>query len=201
MAGKRSLPPIKLYQVNLVLYTVILILMAVYHPQLGWAVRSFPAFVWSEIKVPPEVDLYWKGSICLYRKEDAPDALLMLERSVSIDPNSEARLILGDYYYRSGHLDNALLEYEYFKGIDRGIVSPYLQASRIYLLRNEPEKARALIEEGIACFGDYQRYKPVREENVPEKFNEKAMAAYENRKKALSSLQAELRRLEGKKQP
>jgi tetratricopeptide (TPR) repeat protein len=201
MAAKRFLQHIDIHKVNIVLYVLIVALVVAYHDDLSWAVRKFPRYIRGTIDAPLERRLNVDAMKLLQADGDISPALPILEKSLSIDPHSEAVFWLGIYYFRGGDFDKALMQFARYRELDPAYVYTYLICARIYNVRKDPVNARRILREGMDFFSDSREYEPRKDPGVPEKFNRKADNIYKRCQESYQLLQKELQGIEEASSP
>jgi tetratricopeptide (TPR) repeat protein len=196
MAEKRFWRRIDIDRVNLVLCALIVVLSLAYHRELSWAARELPGFLRGKIDAPLERRLYMSASRILREKGDKSRALPLLEKSLNIDPYSEAVFWLGVYYFETGNLNGALTQFNRYREIDPAYVYSYLYCARIHKLRKENREVRRVLQEGCDALGDYENYVPHPDASVSDIYNEKAREHFLRRQESYFMLQHELARFD-----
>jgi tetratricopeptide (TPR) repeat protein len=195
MAEKRFLRHIDISKVNMALFSAIMLIIIVFHGPLLWAVRQLPLYLKGRIDAPLETRQCHEAAAILSRGGDISGALPLLQRSISVDPNSEALFWLGEYYSRKGEPDRAILFYSQYRGINPLDGAACLSLARLYELKGEPGKARAVLEEGLESYRRVKDYEPVIDGTVNDRYNRKAGQAFKSLVDSDSLLRRELTRL------
>lgn len=183
---------IPLAALNAVVYALIAALLVFYGSQLRWALESFPGYMKGRIPSPEERDLYGAASYLL-DEGDLEGARVLLEKSIAIDPNSNAVYWLAEYYRRSGQEEAAARQFRSFLDFDPTNVDAYLELAQLLRRSGRPEEARKVLEEGLEYYRENgDRYRPHPDEDVGDRYNEKAVDAHEEYQRAASALAQEL---------
>jgi tetratricopeptide (TPR) repeat protein len=185
---------IPLAALNAVVYALIAGVLILYGSELRWALEAFPGYVDRAIPSPPERRLYSIAS-SLLDEGDLEGARGLLEESLAIDPNSNAAYWLADYYRRSGQEEAAVRQYRSYLDFDPTNVDAYLELAQLLRRTGQPEEARRVLEEGLEYYrGNAERYRPRPDEDVGDRYNEKAASVHEEYRRAGNVLAQELER-------
>ena len=111
MADRPSWPRIRLGWLNVVCYSALLLLCALYWGELRWAAAELPNYLSGRIGSPVERQLYREASRIIASRGDLERARGLLERSLAIDPTCEAGFWLAEYRFAVGRHDEALEQY------------------------------------------------------------------------------------------
>lgn len=186
---------IDISKLNMVLFAAIMIIIAAYHGPLLWAVRQLPLYLQGRIDAPLETRQCHEAAGILRRGGDISGALPLLQRSVAVDPNSEALFWLGEYYSRKGEPDRAIRFYSDYRRINPLDGAAFLNLARLYELKGDSDKARAVLEEGLESLSRCRDYEPVIDGTVSDRYNRKAGQAFKSLVDSDSLLRKELTRL------
>ncbi len=187
-----------LSRLNLCLYLAIVALVVVYGQELLWAIVELPNYTRHKIRSPRETKMLEQAKAEMGGGGDPQRALVLLEASIEIDPNSEAVFWLGEYYYRSRQFEEAMPQFLRYLAIDPSDLNTYLRLAAIHRRRRELDGAREVLREGIAYFSRFsEQYKPAADDTVNAFFRLKAARVYSRLRWSLRTLEAELQRLEG----
>ena len=182
---------IRLAHANLALYGVLALVLVVYRVELTWAAREFPFFAAGGFARPLEISLFTRALHNMRARGDAERTRALLERSVAIDPISQASVVLGEHYLGEGDRDRALELLRRYLEDDPSSLPAYLLAAQIYRGQGREEERRELLEGGVAYFTRYApKYRPRTDETVERRFNQKAERVYRYYQTALRRLGA-----------
>jgi len=192
MEAKRSSPPVSTNLATLILLGMGIALLVFFYRPLSWAAHSLPRLAEGSIDAPLEKRLYIKAARIICKGDDISAALPLLERSIRIDPRSEALFWAGQYYLRVNDSERGL-EYLYrHKAADPSHVQTYLAIAALHRAHGRIPEAIGILQEGCTYFNDFERYRPVIDDSVPQKYNVKADQSYRYRKDAFMLLRRHL---------
>lgn len=184
MAVRRFWRRIDLRWVNLALLALCGLIALLWWDTLRWSAGELPRLARGEIGAPDERYLYRRARRLIEGGGDLEQARELLERSIAVDPHSNAVYWLAECYRAQGKPDAALAEYERFIGFDPTRVEAYLGASGILEARGRDSfRSR------------YERLRPRLDPEVPMKYNRKAISVYAYHEQAIERLTEELLRL------
>jgi tetratricopeptide (TPR) repeat protein len=191
---------IDLAAVNLALYLLLLLLIGLFHRQLGWAAGQVGSYLGGALPYPAEQELALRGRDLLDRDEPTA-ARELLERSLAIDPYSEAGYWLGLSFFEQGDLDRALELFTSYLAIDPTRLDAYLKVSAIHERRGDPPAAQRILGSGLTFFENQAaQLLPRPDPDQPAHHNAKALQAHERCTAAVFTLRREIARL-GQGQP
>ena len=183
---------------NLVVYGTALALVAIFHGELGWAVKALDGYLRTN-DYPPTADQLLVGQAMRYgnaHEGDFDGVAAFLERAVEVDPNGQALLLLAGLEASRGEDELALALYERYLSIDPYAIQVYAAIVTIFDKRGDREAADRLLAEGIELFRSYvARQEPRPDPTVPEEFNQKASTIHEKAKQGLEQLEHVLARV------
>jgi len=167
---------IDLRWVNLLLLLILLALSLRYRDALSWAAGELPLYLQGKISSPVERQLYVRARRLIESGEDLSRAREMLERSITIDPNSDAIYWMAEYHRRQGETEAALDHYRRYLAFDPTRVDAYLHCAELLRSTGETAQARQVLSDGAAYFADEApRLKPQPDPSVDMRFNQKAI--------------------------
>lgn len=179
MAGKRSWPLIDLRWVNVLLCGLIGLCVVLWWTELHWAARQLPRYLQGRIGSPVERRLYTRARELVRSGRELDTARALLERSLAIDPHSDAVYWLGEYYWEVGEPDRALEQFRHYLEFDPTRVDAYLRAARILQGQGSEGEARALLERGLDYFvSQREKMVPRPDPEVATRYNRKAVEVY-----------------------
>ncbi|TFH50983.1 MAG: hypothetical protein E4H01_01085 [Lysobacterales bacterium] len=191
---------ISILHANAILYLLIACISLVYWPQLRWAAEHMPEYSRHGIAPLAEWSLYGRARKRLAEPWNLSVARDLLERSIAIDPNSEAVYGLGEYYFRVGQDEKALQQFRTYLAIDPTMVMAYLKMSAVFERRNQLPEARGILEHGLDYFSrNVEKYRPHHADDVPTQYNQKAVQVFSHYRSAVGALRREIERIEAKK--
>jgi len=197
MAVRRFWRRIDLRWVNLALVVLAAWTTLVWWDELRWSADELPRYLRGSIGSPVERQLYRAARKLILAEGDLERARELLERSIAIDPNSDAVYWLAECQLAAGNPQAALELFERFIDFDPTRVDAYLGAASILESRGQAERARELVRRGLEYFESYREsLTPRPDPAVPMKYNRKALGVYEYHGSAISRLREELRRLD-----
>jgi len=183
---------------NLVVYGTMLALAAIFHAELGWAVKSLDAYLRTD-DYPPTADRLLVGEAMRYGNEHEGDfdgVASILEQAVGIDPNGQALFQLAELEASRGEDELALALYERYRSIDPHEIQVYAAMVQIFERRGDRQAAYRLLAEGVELFRGYvARYEPRPDPTVPQQFNQKASMIHQAAKQELEQLEQALARV------
>ena len=178
-----------LHSINIVLYCCIIVLSIVYFHELEWALDTLPSYFDNSIKSPLERSLSVQVKNKLRLREGLDEIPLLLSRAVKIDPNEKAAYWLGKYYLVTSQNEKALKQFLYYLTIDPRILNTYIHIAELYEKKNQPERAKDALRQGLNYFSHYApKYKPHEDESVSQRYNAKAMKVYQRYLRAINKL-------------
>lgn len=170
---------IDLRWVNLLLLLTLLALGLHYREPLRWAVGELPLYLQGKISSPVERQLYVDARRLIEAGTDLPVAREMLERSIAIDPNSDAIYWMAEYHRAQGEHRAALEFYQRYLAFDPTRVDAYLRCAELLSQAGEIPQARRLLSDGARYFAaEAPRLEPRLDPTVAMRFNEKAMRLF-----------------------
>ena len=179
MPERRLSRAISLGRVNVVLYALIACVGILYWRELRWAARELPEYVTGKIKSTPERLLCVGAAGMIQEGTNLVVARAMLEKSLAIDPTSEALYWLAECSYQEKRYDEALRQFEAFIEIDPLVPEAYLTMAELLVLKQQPDRARQVLQRGVAYLNrQAELYRPRPDKSVRAKYNLKASATY-----------------------
>ncbi|NLI76289.1 MAG: tetratricopeptide repeat protein [Candidatus Riflebacteria bacterium] len=154
MAANRFWHRIDLATLAVAVWAAVVLLGIFWWRPLAWSARALPGYLAGELDRPEELALADEAEELLAEVEGPPPARVraLLERSLSIDPLSRARFLLGEYHFRAGDPARAAACYQEFLAVDPNEVTPYLRLAAILEAQGRPTEAEAVLRRGIAWF-------------------------------------------------
>jgi len=199
MQGNLFLQPIKILHINILLYAVILWLVIQYHGPMRWAMQEIPKYQQSIIGSPIERSLYLQAMSSIKNSGYNYITKELLQKSLSIDPNTHARFYLGKYYKEHLDYDKALQHFKSYLAIDPTVVITYIEIVSIYEQQNKLNDAKQILQQGFEYFDKYSsRFKPSSNKDVEDKYNKAAEEVYIHYLKARSYFKNRLKAYENK---
>jgi tetratricopeptide (TPR) repeat protein len=196
MAEKRSWPAIDLRWVNVLLCGLIGLCAVLWWAELRWSARELPRYLQGRIGSPVERKLYTRARELVRSGRELDSARVLLERSLAIDPHSDAVYWLGEYYLAVGEPDRALEQFGRYLEFDPTRVDVYLHAARILEGQGRGSESRALLERGLHYFASYrEKLEPRPDPEVATRYNRKALDLYGYYGDSIDRLEQALRRL------
>jgi tetratricopeptide (TPR) repeat protein len=183
--------------VNVLLCGAIALCATLWWSELSWAARELPRYLQGRIGGPAERRLSVQGKRLIQAGGDLDTARGLLQRSIAIDPHSDAVYWLGECLLATGDADGALERFQQYIEFDPTRASAYLQAAHILRDRGHPERAHALLERGLRYFVSHRaKLQPRPDPEVSMKFNRKALEVHAYYGESIARLEAELRGVE-----
>lgn len=154
-----------------------------------------------------EGDIVYGGETILYREavyyleedRDLDTAKKLLEESIKIDPYSEARYLLGEYYFLKEDYGSSLKELTAYAQLYPANSEAYLKMAEIYEKSGDERKAISVLKRGLnENLENVERYKPYFDSSVEGEYNQKAQEVYETYKYQAKILKKEIMFLEKK---
>ncbi|MBT4519361.1 MAG: hypothetical protein HOC23_05080 [Halieaceae bacterium] len=187
------MPRINIHYINIPLYMAIGWLVFQYHGPLRWALDEVPRYSRDNIASPIERKLYKHAEAILKSSTKIDPARVLLDRSLSIDPNTEARFLLGKYYEKKGDNSKALQHYKHYLQIDPTVLITYVEIARILESQGKSEDARLILKQGFDYFDKYHRqFRPSLNPQVSDRYNDSAANVYKRYLRARRYLKARL---------
>jgi len=185
------LPRINIYHLNIILFVIIAWHIVQYHDTLRWAMKEIPRYCQNRISSPIERKLYRQAKSILKESDIVDPAKALLDRSLAIDPNTEALFLLGEYYNKKGDIANALSHYNRYLEIDPTVVKTYLRIADILEKQNKSREAEKILEQGVNYFNKYAaQFKPHLNSQVSQRYNEAAQDVYNDYNDAHDTLKS-----------
>ena len=183
---------------NLVVFGTTLALVAIFHGELGWAVKALDGYLRTN-DYPPTADQLLVGEAMRYgnaHEGDFDGVAAFLKQAVEIDPNGQALFLLAELEASRGEEDKALALYERYRSIDPYAIQVYAALVTILEKRGDREAAERLLAEGVELFRGYiARQEPRPDPTVAAEFNQKASMIQQAAKQALQQLEHALARV------
>jgi len=195
--GRQFLRRIRLWHLNAALWLVVLVSLGLYHTELSWAVRAFPAELRGEgYPSQPQWRMYNRAERLWEMGEDSSRAIELLERSLAIEPNPAPLHLLGRVHASEGHLEEAERLLLRLRAFDPSHLEGILDLSELYGELGRPDDRRRVLEEGLAWFESQEPlYRPVSDPTVWSGYNEKAEQVQADYSMGRRILEARLRLL------
>lgn len=183
----------KLFYTSLFVWVSLVVLVASFRIELEWASRALPSALAGGAPILPEKALFDQAAREMNAGADPARIRALLKRAIAIDPNSMARVALGEQYRRDGDPERALEHLRRYLEIDPTDLYSYVRAAEIYQQAGRSEDRRQVIEMGLAYFEDHtEGQRPVHDNSVDPKYNEKALSVYRKHQHALRVLRERL---------
>jgi tetratricopeptide (TPR) repeat protein len=164
-----------------VLWGVILAIALLYRGELGWAAGRLNAY-WTRGDFPAlhEHALRNEALALIQGNGDLARARELLERSLTIDPNTDALALLGEVHLRTGDTEGALELYSRFNRIDPSSVGGWIGMANAHARAGREQERQEILQRGIETLTRLaEDARPVRDPTVDERFNRKAVEAHE----------------------
>ena len=185
---------LKLWHLNVALYGLLAVLSVAHRAELRWAAHAFPVFVAGGFPPLLEASLYHEAVQRMRQGGDPNHTRALLERSLAIDPNTKAMIVLAESYGNSGDSERALEHWERYLELDPLYLHAYLQAAQMYRKEGREEERRRLLERGASHFrAQVGHYRPRPDPTVEAPFNQKASRVYDYHRRAIRALVGRLR--------
>ena len=186
---------VRLGHINLAIFALLLVLLAVYGSGLARARDALPAYLTGRPLEPVEVRLEREAVTLLRGQGDVEHAKRLLERAVGIDPNSSAAYVLGDVLKMEGDLEGALGRHLEYNRIAPWFYPAYLSLAAIYEGQGRRSERLAILERGRTHFDALvERFAPQPDATVDERYNGKAEAVHAYYREATFRIGLELGR-------
>ncbi|UCE85096.1 MAG: tetratricopeptide repeat protein [Deltaproteobacteria bacterium] len=180
---------IRLWHLNVALYAALAILGFAYRAELLWAARALPIYIGGGFPTLREEALLGAALQNIQRGGETARSRALLERSLDIDPNSKAVVLLAETYLQEGNRARALELFERYLEIDPSFLFGYLRAAEIYRHEGREEDRARLLAGGLAYFSrSVEQYRPRRDPSVEDGYNQKAEDIYAYYQEALRRL-------------
>ncbi len=191
MAEKRSSRRIDVRHLNVGIYLTLGVIVLIYAPELGWAVRALPVYLRGDIPGPVERAMYQQAA-----KLPAAEAIPLLRRSIEIDPNTEAVLILAKKLEEAGQPEEAREHYERYIQIDPYAREAYVELAALLEKQGKREQAMHVLEQGARHFrSNFERFRPHEDPAAEARENDKARRVYAEYRESAQQLEAAVKRL------
>jgi tetratricopeptide (TPR) repeat protein len=194
MQAKQYWLPIKEHKqlyANLIVYSVTIVLVLMFHRELMWAQKLLRSHLFSN-SIPSSIDrqLISQAVRGAEKGEDVNQVQRLFKQALEIDPYSEARLLLGYCYFRQGEYDKMLACYDQYRLINPSDIDTYKGMLDVLKEKQDSKAVEQLLTEGIQHFRRrVELYKPYYDPNVSEVFNHKAFTVYNNAQEGLKFLE------------
>ena len=183
---------------NLVVFGTTLALVAIFHGELGWAVKALDGYLRTD-DYPPTADQLLVGEARRYgsaHQGDFDGVAAFLEQAVEVDPNGQALFLLAELEASRGEEDKALALYERYRSIDPYAIQVYAAMVTIFEGRGDREAAERLLADGVELFRGYiVQQQPRLDPTVAAEFNQKASMIHQAGKQGLEQLEHALARV------
>jgi tetratricopeptide (TPR) repeat protein len=177
-------------------WLAVVVLAVRYGPELRWAADALPDYLQDSIGAPVERALYRAAAERVSDDRDLEEARLRLERSIAIDPYSEAVYWLGECDLRLGRVDDALEHFRRYVEIDPTELDAWRRIARIHERRGRTDDAVATLERARDVFERAAaEAEPHPDPTVEDRFNEKAVEVHSELVLARRWIASELERL------
>lgn len=188
---------IRLWQLNLLLWTVVLALLGVFRPELSWAMRAFPAELRGEgFPSQPQWSLYDQAVRLWENDGDSSRAIGLLERSLAIEPNPAPMHLLARILANEGRLEVAERLLLRLRAFDPAYLDAILDLSDLYDELGRPDDRRLVLEQGLAWFESQEPlYHAIPDTTVWSGYNSKAAKVQADYEAGRRLLEARLRLL------
>ena len=156
--------------------TLLLVLLIAWQWRpLGYALTELPGYLAGRIQfAPPELDAVSDGRTALIAG-DLARARASFERSMAIDPNTEAAYLLALTLYRLGEFESAIRWLDHSLSRDQLRAIAWLGRAQLALDRGRTALARQILERGLQHFQQaLPHYQVVPDRSVGERYNRRA---------------------------
>jgi tetratricopeptide (TPR) repeat protein len=192
-AARRFWRRIDVRHVNLVLLVALVACVALFRDDLRWAAAELPRYLRGSIGRPVERGLCFRASKLIREGRDLERAREMLERSLAIDPHTDAVYWLAEYDLARDEPARALELLQSYLELDPTRVEAHLKAAELLRADGRDEEARELLERGLEYFVAMRpQLEPRPDPGVPMRFNDKAIGLYAYCGSAVERLRAAL---------
>jgi tetratricopeptide (TPR) repeat protein len=177
--------------INLAVWALVLALGLAYRGELQWAAERFDAYRRNAGFEPLHEFALRNEALGLLRTgDDLERAGELLERSLAIDPNTDAVALLAEVRLLGGSPEQAYPLYERYSRIDPGNPMPWLRMAELHRAAERPDEARTVLERGI---GELRRlvelWQPRPDPEVDAAANARAEEMHERYRAALERLE------------
>jgi tetratricopeptide (TPR) repeat protein len=180
-----------------VVWAVVILTGVAYRDELRWAADELPRYLEGRIGSPGERKLYRKAKRIIESGGDLNLAREMLQRSIDIDPTSEAVYWMGRCHLSADRDDEALVQFLRYIELDPTKTEAYVRAAAIRAGRGDPAGARAVLEQGVDYFSSHEeRFVPRPDPEVGMKYNNKAIDVYRFYGKSIARLRRKIEALD-----
>ena len=189
----------KLLYANLIIYSVMIILVLVFHQDMAWSQKTLRGYMWSDVFASTaDMQLCDEAIKGIEAGEDVKHIQRILEQAVEIDPYGRAQILLGAWYVKQGDDDKALACYNRYRSINPSGIGSYMSIINILKKKQDYEAINQLLADGIKNFSRRVKlYRPHPDPDVSQKeFNVKAVMIYEKSQEGLKLLKEMQKRLE-----
>lgn len=179
--------------VNIVVYGAIVLLVAIFAPQLRWAAGAVLDY-WSH-RFPPLQESRLRGEAyeILLQGGDLDRAERLLHESLRIEPYTVAVMLLGEVHLARGNHEQARAQYERYLAINPSHLESYLRLAQLHAQAGRSEERRRLLERALAHFrSEAALYAARPDPTAPPDANEKARAVHDGYLRAIERLEREL---------
>jgi tetratricopeptide (TPR) repeat protein len=197
MAEKRSWPRIDLRALNVLLCGLIGLCVVVWWSELHWAARELPRFLQGRIGSPVERKLFLRAKKLIQAGRDLDTARALLDRSMDIDPYSDAVYWMGECLLAVGEMNGALESFRRYLEFDPTRVDAYLRVSEILEDQGRGAEARDVLKRGLRYFESARAsLEPRPDPEVEMKYNRKALDLYTYNEDSIARLRVAVAQVE-----
>jgi tetratricopeptide (TPR) repeat protein len=202
MGARRLSRPISLLRANVILYLLIACTLLVFWEPLRWAAELLPKYLSGLVPSPIERTLYDKAGKLIAQPWTPYIARGYLERSLVIDPYSEALFGLGQYYFKARDDDRALGHFRAYLEIDPAKLDAYLKIAAVHERNDRLARAKETIERALKYFQEIaEQYQPRTGSQSSTSYGQKAASIFARYEGAIGALSRELARITEKSKP
>ncbi|ANM28907.1 hypothetical protein ABI59_03735 [Acidobacteria bacterium Mor1] len=176
---------------NIALFALIAVIGILYSKDLAWGAQAIAEY--RKGQSPPLVESLLRSEAyeLMLADGDPKTVESLLLRSLEIEPNTNARYLLGLVYQSQGRLEEAYRAYDQYRRIDALHLDSWLRMEELLLAAGRLEERAELLDQGIALFERAAvQFEPRPDPDVAQEFNAKALGVAAKLKRGLNTLRA-----------